>query len=112
MKKVYLAGKITGDPEYREKFRRAQEELERKRYIVLNPAVLPVGMSRADYMSICFPMLSVADMIVMLPDWKQSPGARLELEYARYTGKEIVEIASERKLHKVMGLSRVQWEAD
>lgn len=90
MKKVYLAGKITGDPDYREKFQRVQEELEKKRYIVLNPAVLPAGMSNEEYMTICFAMLSVADMLVLLPDWKDSPGARLERAYAEYVGMEIM----------------------
>lgn len=103
--KVYIAGKISGDPEYREKFRRAAEELEAKRYIVLNPAVLPAGMSKADYMAICIPMLQLADMIVMLPGWEDSPGARLELEYAKYVGKKVLEITLEPA-------AKIPWEAD
>lgn len=90
MTKVYLAGKLTGEPDYREKFQRAQEELEKKRYIVLNPAALPAGMSKSDYMRICFAMIDSADMVVLLPDWQDSPGARIEREHALYTGKEIM----------------------
>lgn len=36
--KVYIAGKITGDSAYREKFRQTERELEAEGFIVLNPA--------------------------------------------------------------------------
>ena len=71
-RKVYIAGKTTGDCEprriaeqfsheerqrrsfgYREKFERARAELELAGHVVLNPASLPEGMSTADYMRIC-----------------------------------------------------------
>ena len=90
--KVYIAGKITGDCDYREKFERAEQELARQGHVVLNPAVLPEGMSAADYMRICFAMIDVADRVVLLPDWQSSPGARLEKEYCRYIGKRMVEL--------------------
>ena len=41
MKKVYIAGKITGDAGYREKFAAAERKLRGEGYIVLSPAVLP-----------------------------------------------------------------------
>ena len=90
--KVYIAGKITGDCDYREKFERAAELLRREGHVVLNPTTLPEGMSAADYMRICFAMIDVADRVVLLPDWQSSPGARLEKEYCRYIGKGMVEL--------------------
>ena len=87
---VYIAGKIDGDPNYKEKFRKAAEQLEARGYIVLNPATLPEGMSKEKYMPICLAMLNQADIVVMLSDYKNSPGALLELKYAYYQDKEIL----------------------
>lgn len=39
--KVYIAGKITGDPEYKRKFLSAHMEQKNEGHIVLNPAHLP-----------------------------------------------------------------------
>ena len=86
--KVYIAGKITGDPGYREKFRKAAEELGKWGNTALSPAELPEGMAPADYMRICFAMIDVADAVVFLPDAKESAGAKLEMEYCEYIGKE------------------------
>ena len=86
--KVYIAGKITGDPGYRDKFAAAEIQLGRQGHTVLNPAELPGGMSREDYMRICFAMIDVADAVVFLSDAKESAGAKLEMAYCNYTGKE------------------------
>ena len=40
---VFITGKITGDPNYREKFNKAQKELEEEGYIVLNPEKSALG---------------------------------------------------------------------
>ncbi len=85
--KVYLAGKITGDQDYRLKFLKARQKLERDGYVVISPAVLPDRLTSADYMRICFSMIDCADAVAFLPDWKQSPGTRLEHEYCAYTRK-------------------------
>ncbi|MBP5361907.1 MAG: DUF4406 domain-containing protein [Ruminococcus sp.] len=87
---VYLAGKIDGDPNYKEKFRKAAEQLESRGYIVLNPATLPEGMSKEKYMPICLAMLNQADIILLLSDYEESPGARIELNYANYQNKELL----------------------
>lgn len=51
--KVYLAGKITGDPNYREKFAAAAKKLEEQAGVtVISPAVTPEGLKKADYMRI------------------------------------------------------------
>lgn len=85
--KVYIAGKITGDENYRLKFMKARQRLERDGYIVISPAVLPDRLTEADYMRICFSMIDCADAVAFLPDWKQSAGARLEHDYCAYTRK-------------------------
>lgn len=88
--KVYIAGKITGDPGYREKFRAAREKVEWMGHVALDPSTLPEGMSPADYMRICTAMLDCADAIGLLQDWADSPGARCEMALAQYTGKKII----------------------
>ena len=93
MEKVYIAGKITGDPEYRMKFGRAARALEMTGNVVLNPATLPNGLNQADYMHICFAMLDCADRAVFLPDWNESEGAMLEQAYCAKTGKLVAFLA-------------------
>lgn len=87
--KVYLAGKISGDPGYWSKFSLAQEQLEDEGHIVLNPAELPDGLTPEDYMAICFSMIHCADAAAFLPDWAESRGASLEHGYCRYIGKPV-----------------------
>lgn len=89
-RKLYIAGKISGDNDYRAKFNQAKNKLKKLGYIVLNPAELPEGMKPADYMEICFSMIRCADVIAFLPDWKESSGATLEHAYCAYIGKKIM----------------------
>ena len=58
--KVYIAGKITGDPEHKRKF---------------------------------LAMIDSADMVAFLPDWEDSPGARLEHDYCEHVGKRLFHVA-------------------
>lgn len=92
---LYLAGKISGDPEYRAKFRRAAEVMKERFVIdaILNPAELPEGMQPADYMRICLAMIDVADAAAFLEDWQESEGAKVEYAYCRYAKKEIYYIS-------------------
>lgn len=62
--KIYIAGKITGDKGYREKFAAVEAALWAQGFTVINPAVLPEGMRPADYMRICFAMVDIADEVV------------------------------------------------
>lgn len=86
--KIYIAGKISGDSKYREKFQRVEKEMENKGFVVLNPAALPEGMRPADYMRICFAMMDCADVVAFLPDYEQSRGAQLEWAWCQYVGKQ------------------------
>ena len=51
-KKVFISGKITGDPNYREKFDKAEKELTEQGHLVMNPSVFPEGFRWEDYMKI------------------------------------------------------------
>ena len=88
----YVAGKITGDSTAAEKFQSAVACVQSAwpDAVMLNPMILPSGMTPADYMQICFAMIQRADTVVMLPDWTNSAGATLEYMYAKYVGKHIV----------------------
>lgn len=87
---VYIAGPITGDPDYKRKFRAAAQKLEGRGYTVLNPAELPAGLRQEDYMRICHAMLDAAHMVVFLPGYRDSAGAQIEYGLASYTGKRIL----------------------
>lgn len=87
--KIYIGGKITGDSDYKARFDTAAEEYRKKGYTVLNPACLPAGMQKTDYMRICFAMIDTADAAVFLPGYETSPGAQLELQYCFYIDKDV-----------------------
>lgn len=87
--KIYIAGKITGEPNYKEKFDIAATSLEAQGHIVLNPAELPEGLRQADYMRICFAMIDTAHAVYLLKNWEDSRGATIERNYAAYTGKAV-----------------------
>ena len=87
--KIYIAGKITGDPDYKAKFEEAENFYKKKDFTVLTPTCLPSGMQPSDYMRICFAMIDTADVVAFLPDFKQSAGAEVEHAYCRYIDKNI-----------------------
>ncbi|BBM66336.1 hypothetical protein VA249_29820 [Vibrio alfacsensis] len=91
MVKVYIAGPMTGLPEVNKPAFFAKEaELKQEGKTVLNPAILPDGMSWEEYMHICIPMVQVADEIYMLRGWESSRGAVWEHQEAMATGKSVI----------------------
>lgn len=85
---VYLAGPITGVPNYKETFRQYEEWLKAKGYTVLNPtATLPEGLTNQEYMHTCLALIDCADVVLFLPDSTESKGATCEFMYCRYIGK-------------------------
>ena len=89
---IYLAGKITGDSNYKAKFKRYELYYRLQGYTVLNPAVLPNSehISYEAYIRMSRAMLDEAQVIILLPDYKDSKGALQELEWAREQGKVVV----------------------
>lgn len=88
-KTVYLSGPITGVEKYWEPFENTDDALTALGYVVLNPARLPQGMTDEQYMRICMAMIDSADVVLFLPGWENSKGAKLERAYCEYTDKHI-----------------------
>jgi hypothetical protein len=88
--KIYIAGRISGNANYKAEFEAVACELQAEGHAVLNPAALPEGMFPKDYMRICFAMIDVADKVHFLPGWYASAGARLEMDYCNYIGKLVI----------------------
>jgi hypothetical protein len=88
--KIYIAGKITGDPEYKQKFDTVRDNLQADDVVILSPADLPAGMSNEDYMLICLSMIFSADAVMFLPDWQISLGAQIEHAICEYVKKNIL----------------------
>ena len=96
--RIYIAGPMTGYENFnREAFHRAEDALKREGHTVLNPAVLPDGLTQPHYMDICMAMLRCGDAVYMLKGWQQSAGARAELALAEKLGHAVIfqEVGSE-----------------
>ncbi|EPE7216505.1 DUF4406 domain-containing protein [Escherichia coli] len=96
---IYIADPMTGYENFnREAFHRAEEALKREGHTVLNPAVLPDGLTQPQYMDICMAMIRCVDAVYMLKGWQRSAGAKAELALAEKLGHAVIfqEATSER----------------
>ncbi len=93
--KVYIAGKISGLS--REKvlknFYKAHTHLIGLGFTVYNPVqfITDISMDYENIMSICMVYLSEADILYLLPNWRNSEGARREVAYAKEHNIMIIE---------------------
>lgn len=87
---VYISGPISGVENYKAPFDVAKGHLEELGYAVLNPAELPEGMTKEQYMRINFAQIDAAHVVYFLPGWQNSRGATLERAYCEYIGKEVI----------------------
>ncbi len=85
--RVYVAGRITGVPDYAKRFAEAAQALRLQGFEVFNPAAanmesdpLPKIMAH-DLSQLC-----ECQAIAMLPGWWRSGGARIEWMLSRYLG--------------------------
>lgn len=88
----YISGKITGVERTAEKqFQAVEDKLTAKGFKVINPFKLDHNHDKTweSYMKVCIAALVNCDVIVMLPNWQNSPGAKIELQIALNLGIEV-----------------------
>ena len=80
--KIYIAGKITGDKNYKSKFKRAEKLLRSLGHSVMNPAWIAPSddFTWTDYMQISGMMQARCNAVYFLKDWKESEGAKIEFK--------------------------------
>lgn len=94
MKKAYIAGKITGNKNFKEEFKKAEETVKAQGYAVMNPSVLNEGFEQSEYLHVCMAMIDVCDTVFFLPTWEDSKGSHFELGYSTGTKKFIQYLVS------------------
>lgn len=92
-RKIYIAGPMTGKPEFNYPvFFAAEEYLRSHGALVMNPAILPKGFEHHEYMQIAIPMLQTCEVVAFLPGWQQSKGARMEFTKAHHGQKILLQL--------------------
>lgn len=87
MKRIYIAGPMTGIPEFNyPAFNAETKRLRALGYHVENPAENPTCDGWADYMRAAITQLVSCNAIVLLPKWDTSKGAKLEYHIAMELG--------------------------
>jgi hypothetical protein len=86
--KIYIAGPITNDLNYKSRFAKAEEKLLAKGFTVINP-VKDEGFTYKEYIDMGLNELMRCDAVYMLKGWKHSNGAMLEYVYAKVTNMKI-----------------------
>ena len=84
-KRIYLAGPMSGLPEYNyPAFNAAAEKLRAEGFEVVNPAEngLPLESPWEDHMRIDIVNMMTCDTIALLPEWFNSRGATIEYSIA------------------------------
>jgi hypothetical protein len=97
---VYLAGKITGDSNYKSKFAAARKKLEQSGFVVLDPSILPAtGFDYDAYIRMSAAMLDECEAVCFLCDWQDSGGARSE--HARAQNRNIIIFYYDDWMHSI-----------
>ena len=90
MKRIYIAGKISGDKNYYKKFLAEEDRLYDLGYEPVNPAaIIEPNVAWPEAMKIAIGKMLSCDGVSLLPDWKKSRGAKIEERLARELGMDL-----------------------
>lgn len=107
--KVFISGRVTGDPSYPHKFEAAEDTVTDYRFFERHrssarllqlrarqpreshfPQPSSLGLQLSVCMAVCLWHLAGCSHVYFLDDWRQSRGARIEHCTARLLGKHII----------------------
>jgi Domain of unknown function (DUF4406) len=92
MRRIYIAGPMTGLPDFNyPAFNAEAARLRALGYEVENPAENPEPPCKSwlGYMRMAIPQVARCDAIVLLPGWHDSKGARVENQLAHGLGLRV-----------------------
>ena len=89
--KMYIAGSITNDKNYKAKFNKVEKFMSNLGYSVFNPALSPDGLTYREYINLGLNMLMQCDCICII-DGENSYGTAFEKHYAELVGMPIIEL--------------------
>lgn len=100
MKRIYIAGQITGLPEtdWQRNFSEARAEVKALEAEPVCPTLLPHnhGKTWEEYMDECLRALRTCDAVYAQRNWQDSKGATIEVLFAQGMGLEIIYQACEK----------------
>ena len=98
---IYIIGAITGNPDYREQFARAEAALRNKFSCdIINPAARG-NRSQSDYARLSYNAVCKADAVASLWTTDDSFGATMEWNVAESMGKRLLSITPEYEITEV-----------
>lgn len=91
--RIYIAGKITGNPGAKQRFQELENSLLRGGHEPINPykigEIYP-NLNHEEIMHLCFAAIDICDAVLLQDNWKESPGACQEYGYSLAKGKEVI----------------------
>lgn len=98
--RVYIAGKVSGTKDYKERFKEAEKYLKGLGLETVNPVDHNFEWEYRDLVNRGLNLLMACDMIALLPDFEDSMGALAELAYAKAVKMPVMDLENKLVMTK------------